>query len=280
MEGAIGVISGWEDPFRLAKSGGATKITDAKYTKISTTKEGSIVTLTFDYSDGAAEDTLSFIFSAGSQLGPQAGGSAAKPLYHSSRKTEVKIDTSASSANTPAPATVDSRTQMIIAHGSLMAIAWCLIAPSAIVIARHFRNHDPLWFKLHRFMQYSVVIITTIAISLAFSFGSGPAMTSHKGIGITVFVLALIQPIVAFVRPHKGEPNRKKFNNFHHLNGYAMQALGFANCMIGLNYWRTDPASVDTYYYLIAAAVVYGLVFLLGLVFEFTRNEVRKEHNY
>ena len=36
------------------------------------------------------------------------------------------------------------------AHGWLMAVGWGLLIPVGILVARHGKDWDPLWFHLHR----------------------------------------------------------------------------------------------------------------------------------
>ena len=39
---------------------------------------------------------------------------------------------------------------LLKAHAWLMTISWGVMIPAGIVVARCFKELDPLWFKLHR----------------------------------------------------------------------------------------------------------------------------------
>jgi hypothetical protein len=48
---------------------------------------------------------------------------------------------------------------------------------------------------------------------------------NHAIVGLTTFLLAMVQPLVALFRPHPGTPRRPLFNYFHWTVGYSAQIL-------------------------------------------------------
>ena len=64
---------------------------------------------------------------------------------------------------------------------------------------------------------------------------------THAKIGLVVFIFALLQPVIAYFRPHppkKGEertPGRWAFEILHISIGVVTLYLGMANCVSGLD---------------------------------------------
>ncbi|GAU99581.1 hypothetical protein RvY_10558 [Ramazzottius varieornatus] len=141
------------------------------------------------------------------------------------------------------------------AHGGLMVAAWMFLASIGIFTARYYKDmwlqYQPcglkLWFHIHRPVMVSVVSITIAAIVIIFVEVGGwtqtPAqLNPHPIIGIIAFVLALIQPIMAFFRPHPGEPKRWIFNWAHFSVGFAAHSMAIAAIFLGL---QMPQLSVD-----------------------------------
>jgi len=105
------------------------------------------------------------------------------------------------------------------AHGWFAAIAWALLSPLAIAssVLRRFlpREHEGLWFKVHRSLNLLVVSFTILAVIIAItainqetpsgadsnhfnrSFSRG-----HRSIGLAIFLLAFFQALGGILRPH------------------------------------------------------------------------------
>jgi hypothetical protein len=141
-----------------------------------------------------------------------------------------------------------------VIHGSLMILSWGAILPMGVISA-HFLKHRPnaLWFKLHRALQVSGVIIAAAGFTVAltqfdvFAAGSGASFV-HGCLGVATMTLGFWQPINAVFRPHNppaGEEKplkRKVWEVVHKCSGYTAIALAALTIAIG----TTRPARPQT----------------------------------
>lgn len=103
------------------------------------------------------------------------------------------------------------------AHGWFAALAWSLLCPLAIAssVLRSFFPGESLWFKLHRALNILVVTFTIAAFAIAVAAinsetPSGASSShfdkqfsnGHRTIGLAIFILAFIQALGGFFRPH------------------------------------------------------------------------------
>ncbi|CAB9529613.1 b561 and DOMON domain-containing protein [Seminavis robusta] len=146
----------------------------------------------------------------------------------------------------------------VAAHGSLMLISWGFLIPLGVISARllkQFPHHSTLWFHVHRVVQ-PLGILTGLAgwiTALAGPFnilGSGvyDAQFAHATLGTIVMGLGLLQPINAFLRPHKQSNDdivdnlpddsslkkRRHWELLHKTIGYLSTLFGMVNCFIGM----------------------------------------------
>ena len=101
------------------------------------------------------------------------------------------------------------RTRMVLTHGSLMVAAWAIVMPSAAMLPRCWRHalSEGAWFKLHRGLMLAAVVLALsgFVVIVVFKrqqhgehFGRGHALD-----GLVLTVMIVIQPLNAFLRPHK-----------------------------------------------------------------------------
>lgn len=153
---------------------------------------------------------------------------------------------------------------LIKLHGAFMTAAWLFSASLGILFARYFRltwvgrqlMGKDLWFvvspaspylhrslfqfvtyyvcyvtrQFHRILMVLTWALTLVAVVLIFveldGWTSVPISTNpHSLIGMIVTVLAFIQPIMAYFRPHPGTPRRFIFNWAHWLVGNSAHIL-------------------------------------------------------
>mmetsp|Transcript_69441 Transcript_69441/g.104770 ORF Transcript_69441/g.104770 Transcript_69441/m.104770 type:complete len:391 (-) Transcript_69441:64-1236(-) len=104
---------------------------------------------------------------------------------------------------------------VILAHGSLMMIAWGLLLPSGVIIAKFLKHRpDGLWFRIHKPLQITGLIIALTGWIIALVnfnvFGDKGYTNYYHGVmGCTVMTIGLLQPINAFFRPHAPEPGEE-----------------------------------------------------------------------
>ncbi|XP_028404492.1 ferric-chelate reductase 1-like isoform X2 [Dendronephthya gigantea] len=163
-------------------------------------------------------------------------------------------------------------------HGSLMTVVWILLASSGLFFARYTRQNWPdtellgtkVWFQFHRVLM-AVVVLGTIA-SIVIIFVDLDGFTEHEGtvkthaiIGLVVFLLAVLQPIGALLRPHPGTPKRPYFNFFHRSLGVSAFVMSVVTIILGLDFFKKDEA----YYTVIGYAVFLAFVIVIMEISKF-----------
>ena len=113
-----------------------------------------------------------------------------------------------------------------------MVLAWLASAASGMLMARYYKQTwksvKPLgkdfWFRCHQGFMSLAVIMTLIAFFVILAALKGApfepealAKNPHAVIGIVCIILAVIQPIMAYFRPHPGTSNRYYSNSYSSL---------------------------------------------------------------
>jgi hypothetical protein len=106
--------------------------------------------------------------------------------------------------------TEDETRPLWVAHGVLMALAWGVCAPLAIgaVLLRNvsFLSNKGYWFKIHFYLNICNVLFTAAGFALAVVAIQKQGDEHFKGerhtkAGLAIFVVALFQFALAFLRP-------------------------------------------------------------------------------
>jgi hypothetical protein len=179
-----------------------------------------------------------------------AHGTPAAMAYHSGNRGSVGVDLASGSGSgivaTPVPG-------LVWAHALLMLLSWGMLLPAGVVVARTQRNNPakvqgaPLWFGLHRILQYSgwTLQLAGFAIILAQKNGSHFQSSATVGLvhmffGLVIVIVGTLQPLNAFFRPHPTDPegnktaNRKKWEMLHKGCGYFAVMGGPINCVLAV----------------------------------------------
>ncbi|CAM9106800.1 unnamed protein product [Lampetra fluviatilis] len=124
----------------------------------------------------------------------------------------------------PGKADLNSALFLMLTHGradsgALMMVAWLTCASAGIVLARFFK---PLWPNRSVWGQ-----------KVWFQ-------GAHPVVGCVVVALAVVQPIMASVRPHPGEPRRSLFNWAHWATGTAARTAAVAAMFLGVDMTSLD----------------------------------------
>lgn len=146
-------------------------------------------------------------------------------------------------------------------HARLMVLAWGVLAPLAVLIARFFkvlpgqdwpREVDTqLWWRSHWIGQSVVFGLTAIGLSLVLPLNFS-TMTLHNWLGLIVIAVLAVQVALGVFRGSKGGPTapemrghhydmtrwRQTFETFHKSFGYA--ALGLAVLVILTGLWKAN----------------------------------------
>uniref|UniRef100_A0A0G4HUF8 Cytochrome b561 domain-containing protein n=1 Tax=Chromera velia CCMP2878 TaxID=1169474 RepID=A0A0G4HUF8_9ALVE len=139
-----------------------------------------------------------------------------------------------------------SRDIWIQVHGSLMLAGWGFLLPLGVTMALSGRRHDPLWYYLHMCLQIGGLVVGLAGWSIALSqfqvleqWKPEGALYMHAILGMCVMCLGLVQPINAFLRPHKPDEGQKKsclrltWEIAHKTIGYVAIIAGIGTVALG-----------------------------------------------
>jgi len=175
-----------------------------------------------------------------------------QPTRHSTRggPVAVRFSEAGDTGTSVAGGWLFSRRQiLILSHGLMMVFAWIILSPHAVLAAIGFKsNWNPgVWFRVHRNLQMTVILVTLISGGIAIYFTGGikfnysiATIGSHQTIGITLLALGLVQAVVGIFRPHATAPGaqpskgRVIWEYAHKYLGRSMLMLAFANCWLGV----------------------------------------------
>lgn len=125
------------------------------------------------------------------------------------------------------------------AHAWTSTIGWGVLIPSAIVMARSYKDVGPkssaLWFKIHRAVAASGFVLGTVGFGLGLAIGGGNSEYSvHRNLGIAVTVLGATQVTALVLRPAPGTKYRVGWQYWHHWVGRSAAVLAIANIYYGI----------------------------------------------
>jgi hypothetical protein len=132
-------------------------------------------------------------------------------------------------------------------HLIFMSLAWACLLPWGVAIANRTRNipgaPKGAWLTLHRRFQSVGWLVQLIGFVMAIWHCADKGVhfdNGHTWIGLIVTVLATLQPINAFLRPHlpgAGEiksMGRQAFEVIHKGGGYLCLVLALVNLIYGV----------------------------------------------
>ncbi|KAJ3212823.1 Eukaryotic translation initiation factor 2D [Dinochytrium kinnereticum] len=140
---------------------------------------------------------------------------------------------------------------LIKAHGSLMFIAWGVLAPIGLFLARYTSGGTYNYIPVHSStMFFGTVLLTVISFILAAAATGGyhfDAMTKgpHVVIGLIMFLGTILQPVLALLPRSYRTRNyslknraRTVTENIHKWLGRSLQILAIANLYLGLTLYE------------------------------------------
>ncbi|XP_053101816.1 putative ferric-chelate reductase 1 [Hemicordylus capensis] len=151
-----------------------------------------------------------------------------------------------------------SRSPLLIKiHGALMFVAWMTTVSIGVIVARFFKPVWPqslfgeeIWFQVHRALMMTTVLLTSISFVLPFVYRGGWSQQAgfHAYLGCTVMALAIVQPLMAAVRPPPQAPRRHVFNCLHWCTGTTARILAVVTVFLGMDLPALNlPDPWDTY---------------------------------
>ncbi|KIT14839.1 cytochrome b561 domain-containing protein [Jannaschia aquimarina] len=153
-------------------------------------------------------------------------------------------------------------------HGRLMVLAWGVLVPLGVIIARFFkvlpRQRFPevvenlFWWRTHLAAQGGALVLMAVGLVLVLWTGPGVSATAgawvHHWLGWAILALGAAQGMSGLLRGTKGGPTdprgslrgdhydmtrrRLVFERVHKTLGYAALALSLAAVMTGL--WQAN----------------------------------------
>ncbi|XP_042465694.1 cytochrome b561 and DOMON domain-containing protein At3g61750-like [Zingiber officinale] len=146
-------------------------------------------------------------------------------------KTSVSFDFSTGTSSSSSYPSKLKRT-----HGALAIFGWGVLLPIGAIVARYCRQWDPLWYYLHtviQFMGFLFGLAAVIAGRVLYDKLHATVYT-HRGIGIFVLVLGILQILAFFLRPNKDSKYRRYWNWYHHWFGRLALFFAAVNIVIGI----------------------------------------------
>ncbi|KAK8956770.1 hypothetical protein KSP39_PZI001468 [Platanthera zijinensis] len=154
-------------------------------------------------------------------------------------------------------------------HGALAILGWGVLLPVGAMIARYCKEWDLPWFELHLAFQFAGFFFGLAAVVTGISLYDKihANVVVHRGLGIFVLVLGILQVLAFFVRPDKDSKIRKYWNWYHHSIGRLAIFISATNIVLGIavgdpgTSWKAGYGFNLT---IILIACIFGEVMLRG----------------
>ncbi|EER88731.1 cytochrome b561, DM13 and DOMON domain-containing protein At5g54830 [Sorghum bicolor] len=139
---------------------------------------------------------------------------------------------------------VEDLRPVLAVHGFMMFVAWAILLPGGIMAARYLRHlKGELWFQAHTYLQYSSIAVMFLGVLFAVAELRGFSFKSrHARMGAVALTFASMQPINAYLRPHRTENgeslpgNRVAWEYLHVLTGRSAALAGIVALFTGLQH--------------------------------------------
>ncbi|GMH20853.1 hypothetical protein Nepgr_022695 [Nepenthes gracilis] len=150
-------------------------------------------------------------------------------------------------------------------HGAMSMVAWGILIPIGVMVARYFRGWDPIWFYAHATIQVIAFTFGLIGVILGLIVYDllSSHVTTHKGIGMFVLGLGCLQMMAILARPEKGTKWRKYWNWCHYFTGRMLMIFAVANAFYGIHLGMEGPSWTDAY------AATLAVLFIAAVLLEF-----------
>lgn len=155
---------------------------------------------------------------------------------------------------------------LLYVHGILMLIAFAILIPFGVFVARYMRlmSSSPKWFALHAFVQPLAVFLAWLGLIFAILGAQNKPRHTHAVIGICLMTLVSLQLLggLPFIRPNPNSGlKRQIWSALHHVGGWITFSLGLLNCFIGLIV-LVSPLGIWVAFLVFTALLVIGALML------------------
>ncbi|GER46352.1 cytochrome b561/ferric reductase transmembrane [Striga asiatica] len=164
-------------------------------------------------------------------------------------------------------------------HGTLALLAWGLFLPLGAIIARHLKHKDPLWYYLHLGFQFIGFLlgVAALVVGLSLDHKLHAFIPAHKGIGIFVFTLTILQVFAFITRPSTDSKYRSYWNSYHSWSGRLCLFFAAVNIVLGIHVAGAGQAWKIGYGFLLGITLV-SVVILEALLRVRKKEEYHKSH--
>ena len=136
--------------------------------------------------------------------------------------------------------TPEQYNQMLIAHGSLMFLAWGVAPFFGIFVARYLKDALGVWwYRLHLGLMFGITgVFTGISFILIILYKAEHFDSVHTQIGLTIFVMMIVQLLLGYVSNVFWTPDRSViplWDKAHWWVGRGIFILAIANVYLGLD---------------------------------------------
>ncbi|XP_055830755.1 cytochrome b561, DM13 and DOMON domain-containing protein At5g54830 [Solanum dulcamara] len=174
---------------------------------------------------------------------------------------------------------------VLAVHGFMMFLAWGILLPGGILAARYLKHiKGDGWFQIHVYLQYSGLSIVFLGFLFAVAELRGLSFSSlHVKFGMLAIVLAIAQPINAYLRPKKPgaeeevSSKRRVWEYIHVIVGRGAIVVGIAALITGMKHLgeRYDDEDVHR---LMWALILWILVGVLTVIYlEYRERKKRRD---
>ncbi|KAK0520722.1 hypothetical protein OC834_004870 [Tilletia horrida] len=165
--------------------------------------------------------------------------------------------------------------RLFLAHVIIMSIAWMGLVPAGILIGRYGRTYfSSSWFKIHRAVQISAVVLITIGFALGVSGVTDAGIphfdTAHQKLGLAMFILVIIQAFWGQIGHVLNRSKNIRLLNYPHIVIGTVLFFGLSlwQIRLGLDLWLWQPPKAvgdvffPIWFGLITAAWLLGMILL------------------
>ncbi|XP_065649311.1 uncharacterized protein LOC100213924 isoform X2 [Hydra vulgaris] len=160
--------------------------------------------------------------------------------------------------------------QLKKAHGSLMVLSWILFVTCGIFMSRYMKPFltnkiagKDAWFRIHHIFMLSALLCMIVGFIIILVFFKGKLYLNdiHHSLGFSVFILGLLQPVLATFRCAPDHKNRVIFNWVHRFIGMTSWLIAVLAVVFGLK-----KLSIDIVPIIVFACVVLVLFISLDII--------------
>eukprot|EP00002_Diphylleia_rotans_P013251 TRINITY_DN2582_c0_g1_i10.p1 TRINITY_DN2582_c0_g1~~TRINITY_DN2582_c0_g1_i10.p1 ORF type:complete len:942 (-),score=129.11 TRINITY_DN2582_c0_g1_i10:146-2971(-) len=161
---------------------------------------------------------------------------------------------------------IPSQDLIVMLHGFMMFLAWGILTPIAIFIARYMNPHGQFgekssyttysWLQYHSSFQIISVLMSTISAILMVVHisqnGYSHLDNNHTKMGVSILILSLGQPVLGYLADYMWDPTRESApvfpDSIHNWLGRILFAGAFCTIKLGLDEYECGTFALYSFY--------------------------------